>query len=130
MNPSTFVFAPHLTAKIVKQAVDFYVLAFEARVVRKWENDDGSLHVAELKIGDSIFHIHEEVISSRQVSPETANATTVLIGLFCDDPDRLFSQAVQYGGKVLNAMQDYDYGYRQGTVIDPCGHQWLLQKKI
>ena len=23
-------------------------------------------------------------------------------------------------------MQDYEYGYRQGIVVDPFGHQWSL----
>jgi uncharacterized glyoxalase superfamily protein PhnB len=27
-------------------------------------------------------------------------------------------------------MQDYDYGYRQGVIADPFGHQWLFEKRI
>lgn len=46
------------------------------------------------------------------------------------DPDKLFQDAIHVGGRILNAMQDYDYGYRQGTLVDPFGHQWLIQKKI
>jgi PhnB protein len=50
--------------------------------------------------------------------------------LFSPDPDKLFHDAVSAGATVVNAMEDYDYGYRQGTVADPFGHQWLIQKKI
>ena len=64
------------------------------------------------------------------MSPESLRATTSQIGVFADDPDALFATAVSAGGTVLSPMQDYDYGYRQGTVTDPFGHQWLLEKKI
>jgi PhnB protein len=37
---------------------------------------------------------------------------------------------VAAGAQVLSGMQDFDYGYRQGVVIDPFGHQWLLQRKV
>jgi len=30
----------------------------------------------------------------------------------------------------VSAMQDYFYGFRQGIVADPFGHQWMIQKKI
>jgi PhnB protein len=50
--------------------------------------------------------------------------------VFAGDPDRLFAAAVAAGGRVVSEMQDYDYGYRQGVVADPFGHQWLLQKRI
>jgi PhnB protein len=64
------------------------------------------------------------------LSPEALDATTLLIGLFTPDPDKLFHDAVSAGAHVVNVMEDYDYGYRQGTITDPFGHQWLIQKKI
>ena len=129
MENKTF-FAPHLTISVVRPAVEFYQKAFDAIVLRTWTNDDGSIHVAEMEIQGCMFHIHEEVQGKNQSSPGTAKVTTILIGFFTPDPDKLFNQAVKSGGTVTDAMQDYDYGYRQGTVTDPFGHQWLLQKKI
>jgi PhnB protein len=126
---STF-FAPHLTLAKVRPAMDFYQKAFNAQVLRSWDNDDGSVHVAEMEIAGALFHLHEEVSKSAQLSPETLKATTLLIGLFTPDPDAYVRQAVEHGGTILNPIQDYDYGYRQATVIDPFGHQWLIQKKI
>jgi PhnB protein len=98
--------------------------------LRKWSNDDGGVHVAEMEINRAMFHLHEETPRSKQLSPETVQATTLLIGLFTPDPDKLFQQAIDAGGHIQSAMQDYDYGYRQGVVVDPFGHQWLVQKKI
>src|SRR6187549_2512584 len=127
---NTTFFAPHLAIKVLKPAMEFYQNAFEAKVLRSWSNPDGSIHVAEMEIDGALFHLHEEVLRSNQLSPETVNATTLLIGLFSPDPDALFQQAVSAGGSISSPIQDYDYGYRQGVITDPFGHQWLIQKKI
>jgi PhnB protein len=129
MDTKTF-FAPHLTIRVLRPAIDFYQKAFSAVLLRKWDNPDGTIHVAEMEINGAIFHLHEEVIPKKQVSPEALDATTLLIGLFTPDPDKLFHDAVSAGAYIVNVMEDYDYGYRQGTVTDPFGHQWLIQKKI
>ena len=38
------------------------------------------------------------------------------------------SDTKQDGGSG-RPMQDYDYGYRQGTLADPFGHLWLIQRR-
>ena len=129
MDTRTF-FAPHLTIRILRPAVEFYQKAFSAILLRNWDNPDGTVHVAEMEIEGAIFHLHEEVTRKNQLSPETLGATTLLIGLFSPDPDKLFHQAVSAGARVVDTIQTYDYGYRQGTVADPFGHQWLIQKRI
>jgi PhnB protein len=122
-------FAPELVLKVVAPAVAFYKKAFGATEVRLFSNDDGSVHVAELSIGGALFHLHEETSAGRR-APEAVGATTVLIGLFVDDPDKLMTSALAAGGQELSPMQDYFYGYRQGIVADPFGHHWMLQKQI
>jgi PhnB protein len=123
-------FAPHPYVKVVAAAIDFYQRAFGAIELRRWSNPDGSVHVAELAIGGALFHVHEERADAGQLSPETLKATSSQIGLFDDNPDALFDSAIAAGGTVVSPMQDFDYGYRQGIVGDPFGHQWLLEKKI
>ena len=124
-------FAPELVLKIVAPAVEYYKQAFGAVENRVFTNDDGSIHVAELTIGGMLFHLHEEVPGSpERRSPETLGGTSVLLGLFVDDPDHMMASALLAGGKQMSAMQDYFYGYRQGIVADPFGHQWMIQKKI
>lgn len=123
-------FAPHLYLKTVSAGIDFYQRAFNAVELRRWSNPDGTVHVAEMTLDGALFHLHEERPDAAQLSPESLKATSSQIGVFAGDPDRLFAAAVAAGGRVISEMQDYDYGYRQGTVADPFGHQWLLQKKI
>jgi PhnB protein len=129
-NWNTTFFAPHLALINVKAGIEFYVKAFGAKELRRFSNDDGSVHVAEMEIDGAMFHLHEETQRSNQLSPETVKATTLVIGMFTPDPDQLFQQAVKAGGIISSEMQNYDYGYRQGVITDPFGHQWLIQKKI
>jgi len=64
------------------------------------------------------------------MSPKTLNGVTNLIGIFVPNPDAMIDRAIAEGGVLLSPMQDHDYGYRQGELMDPDGHHWLIQKKI
>ena len=128
-NSSTF-FAPMIYLKILAPAIEFYKKAFDAIVLHQWNNDDGSVHVAEMSIDGALFHIHEESVRNNEYSPGKLNGTTIAIGLFVDDPHAVMAKAVAAGGKELDPVRDYDYKYRQGLVEDPFGHHWLLEKKI
>jgi PhnB protein len=124
-------FAPELVLTVVAPAVEYYKKAFGAEEIRRFTNDDGSIHVAELSIGGALFHLHEETSGSpERRSPKTLGGTSVLLGLFADDPDHMMANALLAGGKQISAMQDYFYGFRQGIVADPFGHHWMIQKKI
>jgi PhnB protein len=123
-------FAPHLTLKNVLAGMQFYERAFGAKELRRWSNDNGSVHVAEMEIDGSMFHIHEEVPHSKQMSPESVNCTTLQIEMYVEDPHAVVSRAEKAGGMVTSPVQDYNYGFRQGVVTDPFGHQWLIHCKI
>lgn len=123
-------FAPQLFIKDSVLNIDFYIKGFGAIELRRFTNDDGSIHVAELSIGGALFHLHEEKPGSGQLEPIKNNGVTTLIGLFVDDVDKVMDSAVRAGAVLLKPAQDYDYGYRQGEIKDPFGHVWLIQKKI
>ena len=126
----SIVFAPHLTIHDVGKAIEYYKKAFNARELRRFINDNGSVHVAEMEIGGNIFHIHEDSPEKGEITPEQAHGTTVIIELWADNPDSLFDSALAAGGREISPMQDYEYGYRQGRIADPFGHIWMLQKRI
>ena len=124
------VFVPQLFIKSGVKNIGFYTEAFGAIELRRWTNDDGSLHVAELSINGAIFHLHEEVLKSGSFSPEKYNGTTTTIGLFVSDVDAFMKRALAAGAQEISPAQDYDYGYRQGEIKDPFGHIWLIEMKI
>jgi PhnB protein len=129
MENNSIILAPMLYLKDVAAAIDFYKNAFTA--VERWHvsNPDGSVHVAEMIIGDALFRMHEEVSRDNNFSPGTAEGTTVVIGLLVPDPDAMAAKAAAAGGTIISPVRDYEYGYRQGTIEDPFGHHWLIEKR-
>lgn len=123
-------FAPQLTIKIVAPAVEFYKKVLGAKVLRLFNNSDGSIHVAEMEVDGAMFHIHEEVPRDYQLSPETTKAASVIIGLFVDDVHAIVKRAEENGAKIISPVTDWEYGYRQGTFLDPFGHQWMIEARI
>jgi PhnB protein len=121
-------FAPQLYIKNGIRDVDFYIKAFGAKELRRFSNDDGTIHVSELSINGALFHLHEQTPHTKAFAPD--NATTVMIGLFVDDVDAVMQKAIDAGATVITPAQDYDYGYRQGEFKDPHGHYWMIEKKI
>lgn len=124
------VFAPQLWIPNGVRDVDFYILGLGAVELRRFSNDDGTIHVSELSINGTVFHLHEEGRNSPAFGPARHQGTTVTIGLFVDDVDAFMSSMVAAGAKVLSPAQDYDYGYRQGDVMDPFGHIWMFESRI
>lgn len=129
-NASPTFFAPHLTVRNVLAELEFCKAAFGAVELRRWSNPDASVHVAELSINGALFHLHEEMPGDREKCPGTLKGTTSAIGLFVPDPASTVKKAIAAGASEIRPVKDYDYGYRQGTISDPAGHVWLIQKKI
>jgi PhnB protein len=111
-------------------ALEFYKAVFGAVEYRRFDNDDGTVHIAELEVEGVMFRFHEEKPAGGVSSPLTCGTTTVGIHLMLDDPDAVMEKAVANGAKMLSPMQDYFYGYRQGEIRDPFGHVWTLEKVI
>ena len=124
------VFAPQLFIPHGVKDVEFYTKAFGAVELRRFSNDDGSIHVAEFSIDGSLFHLHEDVERTNTYSPAKHNSTSVIVGLFVPDVDMVMKNALAAGAQQTSPAQDYDYGYRQGEIKDPFGHLWLIEKKI
>ena len=123
-------FAPELFICNGVKDISFYEAAFGATELRRFSNEDGSIHVAELSIHGALFHLHEITAKPYFLDPVTQNGTTVTIGLFVPDVDMVINSAIKAGATLIEPAQDYDYGYRQGTIKDPFGHYWQIQKKI
>jgi PhnB protein len=128
-NNTTF-FAPELFINNGVTDISFYEKAFGATEQLRFSNDDGSIHVVELSIHGAIFHVHEVTARAYFFSPGKNNGTTVCIGLFVPDVDAVMNSAIKAGAIEISPAKDYEYGYRQGTVKDPFGHYWQIQKKI
>jgi PhnB protein len=122
-------FAPQLLINNGVKDISFYANAFGATENFCLRNDDESVHVAELSIDGTIFHLHE-VTKPYFFSPDKHNGTTAIIGLFVPDVSAVMNKAIQAGAVEISPAKDYEYNYRQGEIKDPFGHHWLIEKKI
>jgi len=123
-------FAPELIIKSGVMELDFYQNAFGAVELRRFSNDDGSIHVSEMTIDGNLFHFHEERPAKGNIDPVRAGGVTTIIGLFVPDVDAVMARAVAAGARVTSPAQDYEYGYRQGSIVDPFGHAWQIETAI
>ncbi|MEN9684777.1 MAG: hypothetical protein RLZZ28_563 [Bacteroidota bacterium] len=123
-------FAPELYIPSGIKDISFYEKALGAMEIKRWTNEDGTIHVAEFSIGTAIFHVHEENKNKELFCPLAIKGTTVHIGLFVEDVDGFMSRAIEGGAVLVKPATSYDYGYRQGEFKDPFGHIWQIQQKI
>ena len=116
---------PYLIVTDGARAIDFYKRAFGAQELLRLDGPDGKVAHAELKIGDSIIMLSEEM-PGRTRSPQSLGGTAVDIMLYVKDVDQAFNQAVAAGAKIAMPLSDMFWGDRYGQVTDPFGHSWSL----
>jgi PhnB protein len=115
---------PFLAVRDTDAAIAFYAEAFGAGVRVRFEAP-GAV-VAVLEIGGMPFGVATEAPQLGTPSPESVNATTVRISLHVDDPDGTAARAIAAGATEMFPVADQPYGLRQGRVVDPFGHHWLI----
>jgi PhnB protein len=121
-------FSPMLVIEKGTYNLSFYTDAFGAIEIRKFINEDGSIHVSEMSIDGAIFHFHEEGADGTTFSPKKHGGVTTTIGLLVEDVDGLINRALSAGATEISPVTNYDYGLRQGTIRDPFGHYWLIEQ--
>ena len=124
---SKTAFVPQLAIAHGTMELEFYKKAFGAVETKHIVNDDGSIHVSEMFIDGAMFHFHEESYNNTTFSPSKYNGVTTTIGLMVADVDAVIAQALDAGARLISPAVSYDYGYRQGLIIDPLGHYWLIE---
>ena len=121
---------PFLAVRDVSAAVDFYAAAFGAIEVGERLVAPNGAVVAELAIDGNRFGLATEAPELGTPSPESAGATTVRLSLVVEDPDAGAARAVAAGARLMFPVDDQPYGWRQGRVVDPFGHHWLVGRPL
>jgi PhnB protein len=99
MPVSTIAFTPEGYAKNGSPDIGFYTRARGAIALRRWSNDDGNLHVADLSIEGTILYLHEASSRNKTPDPGSVGGNTVAVGLFVDDVDRYMNAALGAGAQ-------------------------------
>lgn len=120
---------PMLTVNDGRAAIEFYIKAFGATEKGRVEFD-GKIIITEIDFGGVAFYLSDESAETGNISPVKANGTTIRLELTVPDPDAVVKQAVAFGAKVIFPVEDQDYGFRQGRIEDPFGHQWVIGRPL
>lgn len=115
---------PYLMVRGAARAIDFYRNAFGASEVMRFDEPNGRVAHAEIRIGDSHVMLADESDAYR--SPQTLGGAGASLMLYVEDVDRMFAQAVAAGATVQRPVADQFYGDRTGTIVDPFGHVWSI----
>jgi PhnB protein len=117
---------PYLIVSDANKAIDFYKRAFGAKEITRMDGPQGKISHAELKIGDSMIMLSDEMPGSSTRSPQSLGGTTAAVVLYLADVDSVFKQATSAGAKVEMPLADMFWGDRYGKLVDPFGHSWSL----
>jgi len=120
--------SPSLTCKDAARAIEFYKSVLGAEELMRMKTPDGSkITHAEIKIGDSIVFINDEL------GPQTAATSGppgISLFLYVEDADATFNRAVANGSNVKMPLENQFWGDRFGSITDPFGHSWGIATHV
>ena len=118
---------PHITVKGADKAIEFYKKAFGAQEIVRMPGPGGQgiMH-AEIKIGDSMIMLNDELPGMGEKSPQTLGGRTASIFLYVEDADAVHAKAIAAGGTDRMPVTDMFWGDRMGRIADPFGHEWAI----
>jgi uncharacterized glyoxalase superfamily protein PhnB len=118
---------PSLVLRDCAGAIQFYQKAFGAKEVMRMPSPDGEkIWHAELKIGDSIVFLGDEMPGAPARAPTAMEPAAMSIQLYVEDCDAFFARAVKAGAHATMKLDDMFWGDRMGLVTDPFGYQWAI----
>lgn len=118
-----------LSVRHGEKAIEFYEAAFGATELFRI-GDEATGVVAQMAVAGSEFWLADESPQHLNFSPESLGGSTVRMIMVVDDPDEVFTQAVAAGAKVVSTVEDKEYGWRVGRVVDPFGHHWEIGRPL
>jgi PhnB protein len=121
---------PDLCVAGAAKAIEFYQKALGAEEIMRFPGPDGRLMHAEIRVGDSIIMLGDEMPEQGARSPRSYGGTPVSFFIYRENVDAAWKQAVDAGAKEIMPLQDMFWGDRTGCLEDPFGHRWWLAQHI
>jgi uncharacterized glyoxalase superfamily protein PhnB len=116
---------PNLVVRDCAKAIEFYVRALGAKELARMPAPDGkSIWHAELRIGDSVVFMNDEMPGMGRPAPTKDDPVPVTMWLYVPDCDASYQRAVQAGATPTMPPADMFWGDRCAAVADPYGYHW------
>ena len=111
---------PCITFRDAAASIEYLERAVGAERVAVYEDDDGRVTHAEIRIGESTFMCGDERAGSKATPPGVS-----IVYVVVPDADAAYERAKAAGAEVTEPVEQ-SYGSRDVTVIDPDGDRWSL----
>ena len=121
---------PSIMVDGAAKAIEFYQKAFGAQEVMRFPGPDGKLMHAEIKIGDSVVMLGDEMPDHGARGPKSIGGTPVSFFVYQDNVDAAWKRARDAGAKEIMPLIDQFWGDRAGCLEDPFGHHWWLAQHV
>ncbi|WP_394844187.1 VOC family protein [Pendulispora brunnea] len=124
--------SPHLIVRGAARAIEFYVEALGAKEIARFADPKLNGHIvhAELAIGETKFSLSEEARDWKNDAPPSLGGSPVMLTLEVADALAVGERMVRAGATVVFPIEDQFYGERQGRLVDPFGHRWIITQHI
>ena len=123
---------PCLVVQGAARALDFYAQVFGAPERMRLPGPGGTIAHAEIQIGDSVVILEDADPQRGTAAPPAGGlpGTPVYHFIYVEDVDGVVARAVEHGATLRRAPENQFYGDRDGFVIDPFGHGWVVATHV
>jgi PhnB protein len=123
---------PCLVVQGAAKALDFYADVFGATERMRFPGPDGAVAHAEIQIGDAVVIVEDEDPQRGTTAPPTGGlaGTPVFQFIYVEDVDATVARAVELGATLRRRPEDQFYGDRDGFIVDPFGHGWVVATHV
>jgi PhnB protein len=123
---------PALVVDGAAKALEFYAAVFNATERLRFSAPDGTIAHAEIEIGDSVVIVEDASPYMGTQAPPAAglDGNPAFLYVYVEDVDAVMARAAQLGATVSRPAQDQFYGDRDGFIIDPFGHGWMIGSHV
>jgi PhnB protein len=121
---------PSIVVDGAAKAIDFYKKALGAEEITRFPGPDGKIMHAEIRIGDSVIMLVDQMPEQGGRGPKLIGGTPVSFFIYGENVDAAWKRAVDAGAKPIMPLDDQFWGDRTGLLEDPYGHHWWLAQHV
>ena len=115
--------SPYLIVGGVQQVIEFLKEVFGATSLRRYDNPDGTINHAEVRIEDSVIMMGE---AGGNWPAESAH-----LHVYVNDVDEVYARALRAGAvSVQKPVRKGDDPDKRGGVKGPSGNTWWISTQV
>lgn len=121
-------FYPRLVVSDGAAAIDFYRAGLGAEERVRYTDPAGKIVHAELALAGATIAVKDE--GGGDPAPTSLGGAPVIISLDVADADAAADRLVAAGAHVVYPVDDRAHGKRDGRLVDPFGHLWIVSQLV